>query len=112
MKICQVLGSISNQNLEKQICKAISLTGITVEEKNLHAFHRMKRRSMVILKFKDCKLRYEVMANMKKLMEKKNESKELHFEESLFLSHFEESLFLSDTMCVLRTIIFFTDAIS
>ena len=50
----------------------------------------MKRRGRVILKFKDCKLRYQVMANRKKLMEKKNELKELHF---------EESFFLSDSMC-------------
>ena len=46
----------------------------------------MKRRGRVILKFKDHQLRYEVVANRKKLMEKKNELKELHFEESLFLS--------------------------
>ena len=47
----------------------------------------MKRKGKVTLKFKDRKLRYEVMANRKKLMEKKNELKELHFEESLFLSY-------------------------
>ena len=47
----------------------------------------MKTRGSVILKFKDRKLRYQVMANRKKLMEKKNELKELHFEESLFLSN-------------------------
>ena len=44
----------------------------------------------MILKFKDRKLRHQVMANRKKLMEKKNELKELHF---------EESLYLSDSMC-------------
>ena len=52
--------------------------------------HEKKRQGdscRVILKFKDRKLRYQVMANRKKLMEKKNELKELHFEESLFLSN-------------------------
>ena len=49
-----------------------------------------EKKSRVILKFKDCKLRYQVMANRKKLMEKKNELKELYF---------EEFLFLSDNMC-------------
>ena len=39
----------------------------------------MERRSRVNLKFEDRKLRYQVMANKKKLMEKKNELKELHF---------------------------------
>ena len=50
----------------------------------------MKKRDRVILKFKDRKLRYEVIANRKKLMKKKHELKELHF---------EETLFLSDSMC-------------
>ena len=90
IEIKPVPGSISDQNLEEQVCKALSLTGIKVENKDLHACHCMKRRSRVILKFKDRKLRYQVMANRKKLMEKKNELKELHF---------EESLYLSDSMC-------------
>ena len=46
----------------------------------------MKRRGRAILKFKDRKLRYQVMANRKKLVEKKSELNKLHFEESLFLS--------------------------
>ena len=47
----------------------------------------MKRKGRVVLKFKDRKFIYQVMPNRKKLMEKKNELKELHFEESVFLSH-------------------------
>ena len=90
IEISPVLGSISDQNLEEQVCKALSLTGTKVEHKDLHACQRMKRRGRVILKFKDRKFRYQVMANRKKLMEKKNELKELHF---------EESLYLSDSMC-------------
>ena len=90
IEISPVPGSFSDQNLEK-VCKALVSTGTKVEDKDLHACHRMKRRSRVIVKFKDHKLRYKVMANRKKLMEKKNELKELHF---------EESLFLSDSMCI------------
>ena len=90
VEISLVPGSISDQNLEEQVCKPLSLTGIKVENKDLHAFDHMKRRGRVILKFKDGKLRYQVMANRKKLMEKKSELKELHF---------EESLYLSDSMC-------------
>ena len=55
----------------------------------------MKRRGQVILKFKDRKLRYGVMADRKKLMEMKD-LKELNGNEEL---HFEESLFLSDSLC-------------
>ena len=51
----------------------------------------MKKGSKVILKFKDRKLRHQVMGKRMKLMEKKNELKE---------HHFEESLFLSDSMCI------------
>ena len=47
----------------------------------MHVCHCMKRSGSVFLKFKHRKLRYEVMANRKKLMEKKNELKELYFEE-------------------------------
>ena len=72
IEIRPVPGSISDQNLEEQVCKALSLTGIKVKDKDLHACHRMKRRGRVILKFKDRKLRYQVMANRKKLMEKRN----------------------------------------
>ena len=72
------------------MCKTLSLTGIKVEDKDLHACHHMKRRGTVILKFKDPRRRYQVMANRKKLMEKRNELKGLHF---------EESLYLSDSMC-------------
>ena len=84
IQISPVPGSISDQNLEEQVCKALSLTGIKVEDKYLHACYCMKRRGRVILKFKDRKLRYQVMANKKKLMEKKNELQEPHFEKSLF----------------------------
>ena len=86
IEISPVPRLISDQNLEEQVCEALSLTGIKVEDKDLYACHRMKRRGRVIIKFKDRKLRYQVMTNRKKLMEKKNELKELHFEESLFLS--------------------------
>ena len=79
IEISPVPGSISDQNLEEQVCKALSLTGIKVEDKDLHACHRMKRRGRVILKFKDRKLRYQVMANRKKLTEKKNELKKTSF---------------------------------
>ena len=95
IKIRPVPRSSSDQNLEEQVCKALSLTHIKVEDKDLHACHRMKRRGQVILKFKDRKLRYGVMADRKKLMEMKD-LKELNGNEEL---HFEESLFLSDGLC-------------
>ena len=98
IKISRVPGSISDQNLGEQVCKTLSLTGIKVEDKDLHACHPIKRKGRVILTFKDRKLRYQVMANWKKLMEKKNELKELNF---------QESLYLSDNMCTENHNIFY-----
>ena len=86
IEISLVPGSISDQNLEEQLCKDLPLTGIKAENKDLHACHRMKKRDRVISQFKDRKLRYQVMTNRKELMENKNKLKELHFEESLYLS--------------------------
>ena len=69
-----------------------------MKDKDLHAYHRMKRRGRVILKSKDLKLIYQVVANRKKLMGKKIELKELHY---------EESLFLSDGMCTQKHNLFY-----
>ena len=80
IEIIPVLGLISDQNLEEHACTALSLTGMKVKDKDLNVSHRMERRGMVILKSKDSKLTYEVMANRKKLIKKKNELKELYFE--------------------------------
>ena len=80
MEIIPVLGLISDQNLKEPACTALSLTGMKIKDKDLNVSHRMERTGMVILKSKDSKLRYEVMANRKKLMKKKTELKELHFE--------------------------------
>ena len=66
IEISWVPGPISDQNLEEQVCKALSWTGIKVEDKDLYACRRMKRRGRVILKFKDRKLRYQLMSNKKK----------------------------------------------
>ena len=50
IEISPVLWSISNQNLEEQVYKALPLTGIKVEDKYFHACHGMKTRGRVILK--------------------------------------------------------------
>ena len=77
IEISPAPGSISDQNLAEQVYKALSLTGIKKEDKDLHACNRMKRRGRVTLKFKNRKLRYQLMSNRKKLTEKKMSQK--HF---------------------------------
>ena len=62
MEISPVPGSISDQNLEEEVCKTLPLTGIKVEDKDLHVCNCMKRRGRVIPTFKGRKPRYQVMA--------------------------------------------------
>ena len=42
-EISPVPGLISDQNFEEQVCKALPLTGIKVEDKDLHVLHEKKR---------------------------------------------------------------------
>ena len=41
-EISSVPGLISDQNFEEQVCKALPLTGIKVEDKDLHVLHEKK----------------------------------------------------------------------
>ena len=41
-EISPVPGLISDQNFEEQVCKALPLTGIKVEDKDLHVLHEKK----------------------------------------------------------------------
>ena len=50
-----VPAEIQDDVLEASICKALSLTGVTVAPEDLHACHRMKRSDRVMTKFKCCK---------------------------------------------------------
>ena len=47
MEIIPVPGSISDQNLEEQVCKTLSLTGVKVEDKDFTymSSHEKKRQS-------------------------------------------------------------------
>ena len=47
-----VPSDITDNVLEKSVCQALSLTGISVEPDDLLACHRMKKNDRVIIKFK------------------------------------------------------------
>ena len=49
--------SIPNTDLESKVCLVLSLTGTTVTPDDLQAFHRVKNKEKVIVKFKDRKQR-------------------------------------------------------
>ena len=59
--------SISDKELELNICKALSLTGHEVNLDNLQVCHCLKKKQLVIVKFKCRKLKRRVLVNRKSL---------------------------------------------
>ena len=59
--------SISNDELKLNICEALSLTGHEVKPNDLQACHRLKKKELVIVKFKCRKLKQKVLVNWKNL---------------------------------------------
>ena len=77
---------ITEDILEENICKALSLTGLNVVSNDLHACHRRKRTDRVIAKFKCHKQKYSVMYKHKNLGNKSQELSNLKFPGRLFVS--------------------------
>ena len=64
---------------EESICKTLSLTGVNVLPKDVHACHRMKRSDRVIVKFKCHKQKQSLMHKRKNLGTKSQELTNLKF---------------------------------
>ena len=77
---------ITEDVLEENICKALSLTGVNVIPNDLPACHQMKRSDRVIVKFKCCKKKNSVMFKHKNLGNKSQELDNLKFSGRLFIS--------------------------
>ena len=77
---------VTEDVLEENICKLLSLTGVNVVPNDLHACHRMKRSGRVIVKFKCRKQKNYVMCKRKNLGNKSQELSNLKFSGSLFVS--------------------------
>ena len=82
--------SINAEELEINICKALSLTGHEVKPDDLQACHRLKKKELVIVKFKCRKLKRSVIVNRKNLRNKPEDLRQLRF---------SGKLFISDSMC-------------
>ena len=82
--------SISDEELEVNICKALSITRLEVQPDDLQACHRLKRKESVILKCKCRNLKRSVLVNRKNLQ---NKSEDLH------QLRFSGKLFISESMC-------------
>ena len=61
-----VPADITEDVLEQNVCKALSLTGVHVVPNDLRACHRMKRSDNVIVKFKCRKEKKSIMYKRKK----------------------------------------------
>ena len=77
--------SISDEELELNILKALSLTGHKVKPDDLQACHRLKKKKSVIVKFKCRKLKRKVLVNRKNLRNKSEDLRQLRFSGKLFI---------------------------
>ena len=80
-----VPADITEDVLEENICKALSLTGVNVPN-DLHACHQMKRTDRVIVIFKCRKQKNSVLYKRKNLGNKSQELNNLKFSGRLFVS--------------------------
>ena len=86
MEVNPVPPSISDEDLELNICKALSLTGHEFKPGNLQACHRLKKIESVIKKFKCRRLKRRVLVNRKNLRNKSEDLRQLKFSGKLFIS--------------------------
>ena len=86
IEVNPVPAEIQDDVLEVSVCKASSLTGVTVAPEDLHACHRMKRSDRVIIKFKCRKQKQSVMYKRKNLGTKSQELSNLKFSGRLYVS--------------------------
>ena len=86
MEVNPVPPSISDEDLELNICKALSLTRHEVKPDDLQACHRLKKKESVIVKFKCRKLKWRVLVNRKNLRNKSENLRQLKFSGKLFMS--------------------------
>ena len=90
IEISPIPHSIPSADLENKVCQALSLTGTTVTPDDLQAWHRMKNKEKVFIKFKDRQQRNKVIFNRKELKSKGEQLRHLQF---------GPSFFINDSMC-------------
>ena len=78
--------SISDEDLELNICKTFSLTGLEVKPDYLQGCHRLKKNDSVIVELKCWKLKRRVLVNRKNLRNKSEDLRQLKFSSKLFIS--------------------------
>ena len=84
-KINSVPASSSDEVLESNICKALSLTGHVLKPNDLQTCHRLKKNDTVILKFKRTKQKRSILINRRNLNKKSDVLTQLDFSVRLFI---------------------------
>ena len=75
----EIIESLEDQILEENVCKALSLNGVNVKAEQLHSCHHLKKKPLVIVKFKCRKQRQNVLLNRKNLKGKFSDLLQLRF---------------------------------
>ena len=78
--------SISNKELEVNVCKALSLTDHEVIPDDLQACHRLKKEEIVTVKLKSRKKKRNILIDRKNLRNKSENLSQLKFAGKLFIS--------------------------
>ena len=84
LEINAIPASISDDVLEKSVCRALSLTDHDVKPDDIQACHQKK--DFVIVKFKCRKQKHSIRINSKNLRNKSDVLTQLHFSGRLFIS--------------------------
>ena len=86
IEINPVHASISNEELEDNVCKALSLTDHEVIPDDLQACHRLKKEEIVTVKLKSRKKKRNILIDRKNLRNKSENLSQLKFAGKLFIS--------------------------
>ena len=86
IEISPLPASISTVELEDNVCKALCLTGHEVIPDDLQAYHRLKKKEIVIVKFKSRKQKWNILIDRKNLCNKSENLSQLKFAGKLFIS--------------------------
>ena len=79
LEINSVWSDITDDVLEKYLCQALSLTGISVEPDDLQVCQHMRKKDRVIIKFNFTKQKHCVLSNHKTLHNKSLDLMQLKF---------------------------------
>ena len=98
LEINPIPHSINNDDLEENVCEALSLSGTKVKLDDLDACRRMQKKNKLIVKFKNRKQGNDMIFKRKDLKSKGDD---------LLALQFGQSLFINNNMCFENQVLFY-----